>query len=63
MSEITSNCVVKEQPQEKTLTLTHNFTDNTTTMIFKGESQVYSASIQNDPSIIKEALEEMAAGL
>ena len=63
MSETTSNCVVKDQSQDKTLTLTHNFTNNTTTMVFKGESQVFSASVKNDTSIIKEALEEMAAGL
>lgn len=63
MSETTSNCVVAEQPQEKTLTLTHNFTNNTTTLIFKGESSVLSASVKNDTSIIKEAMEEMAAGL
>jgi hypothetical protein len=56
-----SACVVKDT--DKTLTLTHNFTDNKTTMTFKNESQVFSLSVQNNTSIIKEALEDMIIGL
>ena len=57
--ENTSACVVSD----KTLTLTHDFTDNKTTMTFANESQTFSLSVQNNTSIIKEALEEMIIGL
>ena len=59
MSTTTSNCVCSDQLEpNKTLTLTHDFSSETTTMTFTKESQIFSFSVQNDSSIIKQALEE-----
>lgn len=43
---------------DQTLTLTHNFVDHKTTMTFTKESEVFSVSVENDSSIIRQALEE-----
>jgi len=63
MSDTTSACKVNEVDSEKTLTLTHDFSNNTTTMTFKTETSSFSYSIQNDSSVIKEALEGMIVAL
>ena len=53
-----SSCVCSNQDSDTTLTLTHDFTDNKTTMTFAKDSQVFSFSVENDSSIIRQALEE-----
>ena len=58
MPDTTSNCKCNESEQNKTLMLTHNLVDNTTTMIFTNETSSFSYSVKNDSTIIKEALEE-----
>ena len=51
---VSSGCV----PDDQTLTLTHNFIDHKTTMTFTKESEVFSVSVENDSSIIRQALED-----
>lgn len=55
---VVSACCANNKPSDETLTLTHNFNDNKTTMTFAKESEVFSLSVENDSSIIKQALEE-----
>ena len=57
MPDTTSGCKCEEL-EKKTLTLTHNLNDHSTTMTFTNESSSFSYTVQNDSTIIKEALEE-----
>ena len=63
MPDTTSACKANEVENEKTLTLTHDFSNQTTTMTFITESSSFSYSIQNDSTVIKEALEGMIVSL
>lgn len=55
---VESACCANNTPGAETLTLTHDFNDHKTTMTFSKESEVFSLSVENDSSIIKQALEE-----